>query len=83
MMQLIDDEIPITNYISFPFIFELCVQLIFPWPHFETLCFIPQYAQSHVKTVCYFSSDLILIFMFIRLYSLIKHLERYREFMDI
>lgn len=49
----------------------------------ESLVFIPCLANSGHKYVCYFSSDLILVFMFVRFYGFIRHLERYHEFTDI
>lgn len=44
---------------------------------------MPQLASSHVKYVPYFLSDLIMIFMFLRIYGLIRHYERYHEFTDL
>jgi hypothetical protein len=83
MHHLIEDNIPFNKFLSIAFTSEILIQFIFPYPNVESIVFIGQYSQSHVKDVAYFSSDLILVFMFTRFYTLIKHLENYREFMSM
>lgn len=43
---------------------------------------MPQYESSGVAHVPYFLSDLIMIFMFWRCYTVMRHFERYHEFTD-
>ena len=38
---------------------------------------------SHVLSVTYFVSDIFVIFMFIRIYFVVRHLERYHSFTDV
>ena len=44
---------------------------------------MPQLRSSEVNYVAYYLSDLIMIFMFLRIYGLIRHWERYHEFTDL
>ena len=57
--------------------------MIFPYPFYETIIFMPQLSSSGVKHVPYFLSEFIIIFMFVRVYAVIRFLERYHEFTDL
>lgn len=78
-----DSGIPRRTFWSWKYILECVSQCIFPWPCMDSLIFIPCLANSGHKYVCYFSSDFIIVFMFVRIYGLIRHLERYLEFTDM
>ena len=83
MEDIIGEATPTKRYFTKKFVSEIAIQLVFPYPGNDMLVFIPCLAESGHKYVCYFSSDLILIFMFVRIYGLIRHLERYHEFTDM
>lgn len=80
---MIGEKVDPLRFFTWKFVLECCSQLIFPYPERDNLVFIACLANSGHKYVCYFSSDLILVFMFVRFYGLIRHLERYHEFTDI
>lgn len=80
---MIGEKVNPLKFWTSKFVLECISQCIFPYPSHESLVFIGCLANSGHKYVCYFSSDLILVFMFVRFYGLIRHLERYHEFTDI
>ena len=71
------------KFVTQKFVIDVIIQLIFPWPNFEYIVFMPQLRSSEVNYVPYYLSDLIMIFMFVRIYGLIRHFERYHEFTDL
>lgn len=83
MEQIIGEKVKPVKFFTTKFILECVSQMVFPYPNRESLFFIPCLANSGHKNVAYFSSDFILVFMFVRFYGLIRHLERYHEFTDI
>jgi len=64
------------------FFLEILMLIVFPWPGFEHLLFMNQLAPAAVHHVVYFWSDLLIIFMFLRFFTVIRHMERYHEFTD-
>ena len=82
MGTLIDHQVSRHKFFSKSFFILVTLQFLFPWPYYDGLWFMPQLASSKVATVPYFSSDMLLIIMFLRCYSLIRHYERYHEFTD-
>lgn len=58
------------------------MQVIFPWPGFDFIFWMPQYKQSGIGYVPYFSSDFIMLFMFWRVYTVLRHFERYHAYTD-
>lgn len=83
MKELIGKDVEPRKFWSTKYVVECASQCIFPYPGRDPLIFIPCLANSGHKYVCYFSSDLIVVFMFVRTYGLIRHLERYHEFTDM
>lgn len=83
MDDMIGEGIERRTFWSTKYVVECASQCIFPYPGRDPLVFIPCLANSGHKYVCYFSSDLIVVFMFVRIYGLIRHLERYHEFTDM
>lgn len=80
---MIGEKVTAARFWTAKYVLECCSQLIFPYPGRDNLVFIGCLANSGAKTVCYFSSDLILVFMFVRFYGFIRHIERYHEFTDL
>ena len=76
-------EFPKRNFIGVRFILEIISQCIFPWPWYDCIIFMPQLQSSGVDHVPYFLSEFFMIFMFVRLYGVLRHFERYHEFSDI
>ena len=83
MEDMIENQIHRRRFWRPDYVLECASQCIFPYPGRDPLIFIPCLANSGHKYVCYFSSDLIVVFMFVRIYGLIRHLERYTEFTDM
>ena len=80
---MVSNTIPEHTYFRWGMIKRLCVQFIFPWPCVEYVILIPQLQSSGVKYVPYFLSDLLMIFMFYRMYQVLRHYERYHEYTDL
>lgn len=76
-------EIPNDQFFTKDFFFECFIQCIFPWPYFYQELFMKQLAPASVNYVVYFISDLFIIFMFVRIYFVIRHIERYHDFTDV
>jgi len=83
MTDLIGGTIEGKKYFTKKFVMDVMMQLVFPYPGNESLIFVPCLANSGHKYVCYFSSDLVMIFMLTRIYGILRHLERYYSFTDM
>lgn len=83
MQRMITDNVPRKPFFTSKFVLECISQMIFPYPFWNTIIFMPQLASSHVDYVPYFFSDFVTIIMFVRLYALIRHWERYHTFSDL
>ena len=71
------------KYFSKKLAMDVLMQMVFPYPGYESLVFMPCLANSGHKYVCYFSSDLVMIFMISRIYGILRHIERYHSFTDM
>lgn len=76
----VSDILPVFNS---GFWAEVVILAIFPWPYFDKIVFMRQFATAGVDYVAYFVGDLLLIIMFFRIYACVRHMERYHEFTDI
>jgi|TARA_B110000285_G_C15096660_1_gene602416 hypothetical protein len=77
------DRVARKSFFTRKFVLECISQMIFPYPFYNTLMFMPQLASSKVDYVPYFLSDFIIIFMFVRLIAVMRHWERYHAYTDL
>lgn len=83
MEEMIGEKVDKVNFWTKKFVLECVSQCVFPYPGRDPMIFMPCLANSGHKVVAYFFSDFVLVFMFVRFYGFIRHLERYHEFTDI
>lgn len=83
MKRMVADNVPRKAFFTKKFVLECVSQMIFPYPFYNTIIFMPQLASSHVDYVPYFLSDFIIIFMFVRLIAVMRHWERYHAYTDL
>ena len=81
--EVVHFEIESEPFVTLGLVLEIIAQCIFPWPKCDNIFFMPQYAASGVEYVPYFTSDMIMLFMFWRVYTVLRHMERYHEFTDM
>ena len=77
-----DSGVFIYQTFTYKYFFEILMHLTFPWPFFDKIILIPQLSTCELNNVAYYLSDFLLVFMFARFYSVIRHYQRYHEYTD-
>jgi len=62
--------------------YKVFIQLIFPYPFFDRILLTHETSLCGLNHVPYFLSDILTVFMFLRIYGLIVHQQQYHQLTD-